>query len=380
MLRCLTEVAIQQRGEGRNLSLKLDFVNTFEVEESWEDLTNSGRIVFPKNIYAIDGSGKKYAMGGTEQNKQLSNLFRKGDSISIKYGYYRYDEYGKEYKELNEVFAGFISKVHSKMPVELELEDNMWILKQTPAKPQVWPKDKTVEDLFRSLLSGAGFTVNALTKTTIGDFLIQEETVAQVLERLRKDYHLEAYFKGNELRIGSKIYVDSEAKRHKFVFQKNIISDELEYSRRDDVKLSAVCKAVTVDDGGNNKRGYSKQREKMLQVLVYNQGSEFKYVEKADGVDLPANDEGERRTLFFFGITQAKELAERGIDELKKYYYDGFKGSFTTFATPFVEMGDVVELSDTKLPDRKGAYKVKRVKYEGGVNGHRQTITLHYKV
>ena len=128
-------------------------------------------------------------------------------------------------------------------------------------------------------------------------------------------------------------------------------------------------------------KGETKTKKERLTVLVY-QGinGEFQYIVKQKNVDLPANVEGERRTLFFPNITSAAKLYELGVAELKKYYYDGFKGKFTTFAYPFVKLGDHVNLSDRVMPDRNGVYVVRGVEYTGGVNGHRQEIQLDYKL
>jgi hypothetical protein len=267
--------------------------------------------------------------------------------------------------------------------VVLELEDNMWLLKQIPCKPQVWPKNKTVEDLMKSLLTGTNFTVNATTETTVGDLIIQNESVAQLIARLRKDYHLEAYFVGNELRIGSLIYIPpnpSPKQVFTFVFQQNIISDELTYSRKDDIKLSAVCESInTVFTGKTNKAGAQKTKQERLQVLVYmGADGRFKWTKKKKGVDFPANQEGERRGLNFSNITDPQKLANAGTAELAKYYYNGFRGKFTTFAIPNIKLGDYIALEDRVLPDRNGFYVVKAVERSGGVGGGRQVIELAY--
>ena len=101
---------------------------------------------------------------------------------------------------------------------------------------------------------------------------------------------------------------------------------------------------------------------------------------KQKGVDYPANTGGERRTLFFPGATSIQQLADLAADELRKYYYTGFKGKFTTFGLPFVRMGDNVNIIDNILPERNGLYKVKSVAYSGGVNGLRQVVELDYKI
>jgi len=385
MMRPVTVISFTANPDsGRDIAFTANFCKEVNSTDTWIDLTNEAKIVLPKNIYVVDRQGNRLPLGGNTPSKLVDTLFRRGDSISINLGAYTYDENGRETLDIPQhpIFTGYISKVASKMPIMLECEDNMWILKQIPCTPQIWPKDKTVEDLLRSLLAGTGFTVNALTSTTIGNFMVMNESVAQLLNRLRKEYHLESYFRGNELRIGSKVYVDSEAAEHTFEFQNNIISDELTFQRKDDVILSAVVNSVNTVDAGTNKKGQTKTKQERLSVLVYvdKATGAFKSQTKQEGVDFPANVEGERRTLFFPNVKDAATLTQKGIDELKKYYYTGFKGSFTTFIIPYVKQGDNVRLKDRIMPDRNGLYKVRSVKYSGGVTGHRQLITLDYKI
>lgn len=383
MVRCVTEIKIKaDPATNRDLQFTFNFVNEFEFTDSWVDLTNQAKITLPKNIYTVDKNGNRLNLFGTKPNELINNLFRRGDKVSINYGYITYEN-GNEFLDLprTPIFEGFITSVGSKFPIVLECEDNMWLLKQIPCKPQVWSKDKTVEDLLKSLLRFTDFTVNGLTKTTVGDLVIQDETVAQLLARLQKDFHFEAYFKGNELRIGSVVYIEKEAKEFTFEFQKNIISDELTFQRKDDVKLSAVCESINTVNGGTNKKGQTKTKEERLTILVYfDKDGVAQYKEKKKGEDLPENVEGERRKLFFPNVKTAKDLFEKGKLELEKFYYTGFKGKFTTFAIPYVQMGDNVTIKDPLMPDRDGKYKVKSVRYTGGVNGHRQIIELHYKM
>ena len=392
MLRCYTNIIVTQTPRvtdttPRNTKIRFSFCNTWEGSENWTDLTNKGKLILPRNVWVKDAyTGQKVQLSSSINPKQyINNLFRRGDKVEIASGYYRYDGTGREVLDMKQVFSGFISKVESKQPITLELEDAMWQMKQIPCKPQTWPKTKTVEELMNTLLAGTPYTVNALTQTTVGDLIIQDETVAQLLGRLRHHYHLEAYFYGNELRIGSLVYVPPSPPPNMvnaFVFQKNIISDELTFQRKDDVKLSAVCESLnTVFTGKTNKKGQAKTKQERLTVLVtIGVDGKFSYIVKQKNVDLPPNEEGERRSLFFPNVEDAATLAKMGADELIKYYYEGFKGTFTTFAIPDTRLGDYIKIVDIVLPDRAGYYVVKGVEKSGGIAGGRQKITLAYKL
>jgi hypothetical protein len=387
MLRCITDIYIKQQGPGRNKTFYFDFCNEFTASDTWVDFTNQATLKFPKNIYVRDENNKLLSLkdknaGGFDSNNPL---FLKGDIITINFGYYSYDKLGNEFKILPKIpaFEGFITEVISKIPIEFKCEDNMYKLKQIAAPNKTYPASMTWENVLRELLKGTGFTVNALTSTKLGEITIQNETVAQVLERVRKDYHLESYFRGTELRTGAKVYIDSEAVDNTFQFQNNIISDDLKYSRKDDVILSAVCYSINKNEvSETTKTGKTKTKQERVEILVYWDKAlkQFKYQKKEKGKEYPTNVEGERKTLYFWDIQSTEELFNKGVDELKKFYYTGFKGKFTTFGTPFVKMGDNVTLIDNILPERNGKYKVKGVNYSGGVGGHRQEIILDYKI
>ena len=390
MFRCVTEINFEQVTNGRSKKLFFNYVHEFNATDTWVDLTNQAEITLPKNLYVKDETGKLFPLSGTNKNigglDASQPLFLRGDKVEIRFGYY-YFKGSVEVKEIATVFTGYISEVSSKKPFVLKCDDNMWLLKQLPATPQVWKG--SVEDLFEKLLKGTGITVNRLTSTTIGQIVVGNETVCQLIERLRKEAHIECSFRGNVLRIGGKVYIDSEAVDHTFVFQQNIISDDLMYKRRDDVILSAVVISNFDYADGKTKDGQSKVKKKRLEILVYwdrtkknpdGSTGQWAYTKKDNNKPNPENVEGERRTLHFLNITSEKELFEKGVEELQKYYYTGFKGKFETFGIPFVKQGDNVFIKDPVLPERNGKYKVKGVEYTGGVNGHRQSIILDYKI
>jgi hypothetical protein len=397
MYRVITNISIVQQPTkdfpNRKKTLSFNFCNHYECSDNWRDLTNKGKIIIPKNLYARDANNKLVQLFGTNVNiggfGKTEPLFLRGDKVKIDSGY-KFLKNGREiYQgtydnvEKTSLFEGYISNVSSKIPMEFEVQDNMWKLKQIPAPIKVFKATDTLENILTTLLSGTEFTVNALTKTTFGEFRIGNETVCDVLLRLRKEFHFESYFRGNELRCGSIVYLPEEAKEHNFTFQKNIISDELQYKRKDDIVLSAVVSnTIEEDTGKTTKDGEKKTKRIRLEALVtlqYGSDEPIVFIKKK-GEQYPPNTGGERRTLFYPGAFTIEALKNLAVDELKKYYYTGFKGKFTTFGIPFVKMGDNVRLTDPLLPERNGLYKVRGVEYNGGVQGLRQIIELDFKL
>lgn len=389
MFRCVTNITITQfpttAFPDRDKVLHFDFVNTFEASDSWRDMTNKGKILIPKNLYYRDEAGKLLPLYGKNVNiggfSAAVPLVLRGDAVTIEAGYKYFNNANREITDTSILFTGYVSKVLSKIPIELELEDNMWKLKQLPVGTKTFTKNDTLGDILKFILKGTNFTVNALTSTNFGTFAVGNETAAQVLQRLQKEYHFESYFRGTELRCGAIIYIPEEAKTQNFIFQENVISDELEYKRKDDIVLSAVARnTITELSGKTTKDGKAKTKKTRLEVLVTlrNDIRTIRVIKKGDVV--PANDEGERRTLFFPGAITTAQLADLAFAELTKYYYTGLRGKFTTFGIPYVQQGDNAFIRDPKLPERDGTYKIKAVNYTGGVEGLRQEIELDYKI
>lgn len=395
MFICISEIKFTQQPTAdypqRKKVLTYNFVHSFEAHDSWDKQTDKCKIVIPKNVYVRDEDGRPISLGGENVNiggfAGLPPLFLRGDVVSVRAGYRYFDTRGNEVAPMNQIFTGYVSNVSSKKPIELECEDNMYILKSANA-PQKTYKGFTVEAMLADMISLAGlpFTVNRKTATTIGTYMSSSATtIAQVLDTLRKDFHFESYFRGSELRCGSFIYLDQDTvgkPTSVFQFQKNIISDEISYKRLDDIVLSAIAhNTVNGQTTGFTKDGKAKTTTNRLEVLVTLTAKGVTTFVRSNKHDpYPANTVGDRRELYFGGTSTIKELTDLAVAELKKYYYAGLRGKFTTFGLPCIKQGDNIEIRDKKLPERNGIYKVKSVETTGGVAGLRQIIELDYRI
>lgn len=418
MFRVLTKITFTQQPTkdipSRNRTIVYEFCHEFDVTTTWDSLTDDGSITLPKNVYVKDKDGKKYSLGGIFENlggfDNNKPIFLRGDKVKIEWGYAYYEKRGNEIAPFVIIYEGFISQVTSKKPFVLKIEDNMYVLKKVQASGGnngfFSGKKYTVEKMIAEMIKNAAsnknlptsitdvlktFSVNTTTSTSLGDFISKNETVAEVLARLRKQFHFESYFRKNELRVGAFKYLPADAlilpdgstrtKFATFKFQYNIISDNLEYKRKDDITLSAVAtNTIEVETGQYTKFGVPKTKKKRLEVLVtFENGNENARTTIATrDQPLPPSDGGERRTLHFMGANTTDELIKLATAELRKYYYTGLRGKFVTFGMPFVEVGNYINIIDPILPERNGRYLVRSVKYTGGVQGLRQEIELDY--
>jgi hypothetical protein len=202
--------------------------------------------------------------------------------------------------------------------------------------------------------------------TTLGPFRISNASTAQILDKLKGDpYGFFSYMKDGVLNVGL-AYDAGQGKEFNFDFERNIISDSLEYMRDDDVKVA--IKAVSIDRENKKKESYV-----YFGGLQYVAGSG----EAVVGTTAPANSD--IRTLYFYNTPQADIIAA-AKRKLTEIIYEGYRGSFVTFGEPVVKHGDKVILKSRKFPERDGKYIVKGVENSGGVGGNRQTIELDAKV
>lgn len=399
MLRVVSAIQIKQipsqAWPNRKGTIDFDFLTEYEADDNWRDFTNNAKLVIPKSLYYTDAFGKRRPVFGTNVNiggfDTNAPLFLRGDSVSMSsgYKYFAQANVSRETTQINNFFTGYITKIGSKIPIELTLEDNMWLLKQTPMATQTFLKSQGLNIILNSIITqvnalyGTNITFNALNQTTFGNFPVGNETACQVLQRLKKTFGFESYFRGNELRCGSIIYIPSEATNNTFTFQKDIIDgDSLEYVRKDDITLSALARNTIEETTDKlNKDGTAKTKRVRLEVLVTLKNNKTTIKQIKTGDKVPENVEGERRTLFFPGATTVDQLGQLAVNEIQKYYYDGLRGSFTTFGLPLVRQGDNVTLFNPILPEQNGTYKVKQVKRTGGANiGLRQEIYLDFKL
>lgn len=360
-------------------NIEFPFVTDYSIETSADKQTMGGTLTFPKNLYYRNEYGKLLPLGGA--NVKIGDLIKRGDKVTISSGYYGYSP-------IEKVFEGYVSLVGSKTPVELKVEDNMWVLKQLPAKSGVYT---TLESLLGAILSGSGFTFQTMADvTTIGQFIVGNETASQVLQRLEKDYRFTSYFVGNVLRCGIIQFDTSKSNESVFNFQKNIIEDDLNYTNKDDIKMSCIASnTIEENASGTTQDGAPKTKKKTLRALieftekgdkVASDGTRYKVTDVSDGA-VPEATEGERYDYFFLGANTIAELGRLGAEQLLRAYFTGFRGTFTTFGAPLVRIGDVANLQDSVLPERNGRYQIKGVTYSCSSDGGlRQVIDIETKL
>lgn len=298
-------------------NIVFNWVNSVEIESSWELLTDKAVIKLPGNLKL--------------NNNKLSKYIKHGDTVSVKIGYNNH---------LNTVFTGYITNIKPKVPIEISCEDEMWKLKQDTIVDS--GKKMNLEKLVNKHYSD--YKVNYYN-IELGNYYIDNVSRAKVLEQIKSDFGLYSFFRNDSLVIGKR-YDKNTANTLVFKLdsnESNIVTDNLEFKSKDQVRLK--IKAIS-----NNADGSKTE------------------------IELGSSD-GESRTLNFYNLSKS-ELKEAADREKERLIYDGWRGSFTAFGEPFVKQGDIVKLKLTVESDKEGFYWVDSVKTSFSTGGFRQEIKL----
>jgi hypothetical protein len=264
----------------------------------------------------------------------LDKSITTGMPVVIKLGY---DD------DLYTEFTGYVSAVKPKTPIEIECEDEMWQLRQSPIKSKGWVA-VSLKELIKYIVPTA--TINAFA-ITLSPFRIESTVLsrAEALDKLKKEYGFDVYYRGKELYAG--LAYQQHVGEVVYHFQKNAIMDDLTFLRKDDVKVKIKAISYTPDN-------------KKTEVEV-------------------GDKNGETHTLHFFNKTK-EELAQLAKSKINMMKYEGYRGKFKAKGLPRPQHGMICHLYDDHYPEREGQYFIDGVETTySGSQGFSRTIRLGRK-
>lgn len=296
-------------------------VTEIEFESSYKEMTDRGTLTVPRKVKFFD----KY---------RVKEVFRRGDALTI---YFGYD--GQNIKE----FEGYVTEVSADMPIVIKFEDAMYQIKKLPVNFSA--PNTTLENLLKTIIPG--YEIDALEGVQLGGVRLPKTTAGPVLEKLQTDWGLYTFMRDGVVVSGK--YTDSNAPTVKFHLERNCVSTELNYRKKEDISLRIKC----------------------VSTLVNGEKLEVENIGDPDGSE---------RQLTFYNVTVRAELERLGKLEYEKYKQDRYDGSFTAFGIPSVKHGMKCELESDLYGERSGTYYIERVVKSFGIGGIRQDITLGEKV
>jgi hypothetical protein len=300
--------------------LEVSFCVNIEIEKSRKTLTNICKITLPRKI-------KGY------EDLDINKTFLKpGLKVSVFMGYNG---------ELKQEFSGYISQVSFKIPLVVTCQDEMFNLKQN-SLTKSW-SSVDLKELIAFIYPGKA----SVADISLGGFVIKQQSTAQVLDSLKK-YGIQSYFDSEGVLVadfaGS---TKDKPRRVNYDFNKNIIDNDLEYTRKEDIRIKV--------------KGVSKTPT----------GKKIEFV--------TGDTDGDERSLNYYNIDEEslKKIVNKEFEKLKK---DGLKNTFTTFGIPYAEPGDIAVINDIIYPERNGSYLIESVTTSHGVTGFRRVITPERKL
>lgn len=282
-------------------------VQSIEIKSFYNELTDTATVQLPRNL--------------SLKGKSVKEWIKVEDPVSIKLGYNG---------NLIEEFTGYVREIDPDIPLVIYCEDEMYKLKRG-AITKSWAS-VTLKELLRHI--APSYQVETLDMQ-LGKFQINGASPAKVLEELREQYRLFSYFKGKKLCVGF-AYQFSDIKRHLYDFQRNVRDSSLKYKTAENVKLRV--KAIA-----NPPKG-----KKII-------------------VELGEKD-GDLRTLNFGNLTK-EELTRQAQEEMKRFKYDGYRGSISGWGLPVTRHGDLLMIRNRQYPERDGKYFINGVTIKFDDNG-----------
>lgn len=300
------------------------YANEVVIESAWDNFEDKATIKLP-DLARFEGV-----------NVKVQNLLKTGDRVEIELGYD-----GNNTLE----FQGYISEIKPKVPFEIVCEDETYQLKRSKAITASY----TSIDL-ATLIKTHLPEVTLDTKTpqiTLENLRVRNVTKAELLQELKEKYLLAVYYRKGKLYVGLPYFDKIGSAPVLYDFQKNIVTENLAYRKKEDVKIKAL--AYSINKGGAK-----------IEVEV-------------------GDKDGEVRTLPYQNITSKEVLKQQAELDLEKLKFEGYQGDFVAFGLPYIEHSDSVQLTDARYPNREGRYLVDKVKTVWGVRGFRRTINLGKK-
>lgn len=272
------------------------------------------------------------------KSNNIQQVIKEGDPVLIELGYDG---------DLRKEFRGYVSRIGANTPVQIDCIDEMYKLMRTPVDPVSWKK-VTLEGVIRHVAPEATIQVQNIDLSPY--YIRGTITAAKVIESIKDQYGLDAYYKADgTLYVGLPYgeYESTRTPKVSYNTELNVIDKRLQYQRAESTRI------------------------KLKLISILPDGSKLTY-EAGD-------PDGEVRTRHEYNLT-LQELKSIADERLKLYKTTGLKGSVTTFGIPAVSHGMIADISDPQNPEYNGAYLIDGVTVTYGMRGYRREVQLGKKV
>lgn len=304
-------------------------IDSVTVASSWNFLADTAEITLSRRLLTQGSLSNVDA-------PDLSSIIKVGDEVQIDLGY----DFVFETE-----FIGYVKSISPNVPVKIECEDAMWLLKQNSFS-NAW-RNVSLSELLEFIVP-SDIEFKTPGEVNLGKFRIDGVSTFDILKKIREVYGLVSYLRDNKLIVG--FPYQEQANEVDLHLQKNVddLKTKIAFRRADQTKL------------------------KFKAISIQNDGSKIE-VELGD-------PNGQLRTIHVPIGLKEDEIRTIAEERMQLYSFDGYEGTITTFGQPYVKHSDHVKITDDLYPDREGIYRIDTVKVRVGAQGYRRTLTLGNKV
>lgn len=257
------------------------------------------------------------------------NEFKLGSKVEVWLGY---DSNGKTTK--NNIYIGYLNGFTNNTDTfELTFEDDMYLLKNDNRIKVSFPSGNTLEQVVNKVIKSSLVSKKKIIKLDAGTITIKNNMLpSEILTLLKERFGIYCYFKKQTLYLGHKywksyeldygIVGDNKSKLFQFKFPN--VNQKPFHKVLD---ISSLVYSI-IDPNEYKVKGSSVYEYKPIK---YEYPDNTKDPKNIITISLPDTD-----------LPTLKKLVKERWDNLDK---GGFTGSFQIFGYPFIQHGDIVELT-----------------------------------
>ena len=330
-------------------AITLPHGNNVEVISDWKEMTDKATIKIPKKITVV---------GADLRSRTIYDVINTGDRVIIKLGYD-----GKN----NTEFLGYVARSTSPtMPLDIQCEDEMWRLKRLQVATKTFASG-TLMDVLKYIDPISAKDADVIDTELGKNYLVKTGTAAGALKDIETTFGLKSFFRlipdatlpegARSILVVGKPYGSADVLTTKPVLyhmQKNVVSNDLTYSKVEDLRIK--IKAVSKMPKG---KGAGKGKDITVEVGDF---------------------DGDIRTMHYFNISK-ESLTKHANADLAIFKAEGYTGDLTGFGAPFIRHGMITAIADDMYEKRDHAtnFHVDATSTTWGEGGFRRKPTIGWK-
>lgn len=304
---------------------KLGILAECEIVSSVENLADTATIALPEAVMntVLD----------------LENKIGRGTKVVIKLGYSG---------DLRTEFVGFIQEITTNDSVlKILCEDALFLFKKPAMQQEI--KEMKTKELAQLVVNQVdpSFKVVCDHNITHEKFVINEETVYDVLKKIQENTKANIYFKTDKKELHIHAPFSEKGGEVNYSMQHNIESSSLEFAEGEKQKTEVIIQRTDMNG-------------KVHQSFYGESG-------------------GERSVVKVNMMTEIDVESIANI-ELSKIESKSYKGSIDTWLIPFVQPTYTAVIKDKDYPAKDGRYYVTSVTTSFSDSGGKRTIQIGNKV